>query len=172
MNMNSISQSPPKSALRRGRLLLAALVAFGIAVALLFWRMATLHEQIDGYGFARIFFVVLAFNVVSNVTRWLLTKIRSRTFLTGQFPLFIGLVKLAALITPVVLIVVFLVGLAVGGEFESVSLQALIRSLLYFTIVSLAGNGLLNCVLVVRHFRGTLAATSREIVGRRRWLRR
>ena len=171
MSPHRVANSASEAERRTGRALLAVVLGSGIAVALLIQLSATVFRKIAGYEFALIFIAGLAFSVLSYLARWLLTKNRKRTFLSGRFPLAIALIKLSAFITFALSLLLFLASLLIGGAFKTHSLDVLVRSAIYFAIITLFADGFLNSVMVIRHFRGTLAATSRE-VSRRRWLSR
>ena len=167
--MNSVLPETEDSARRKGRMLLAAMIGVAILFAVLIFRMASAPEYVISVTIIWTIFAAFGFNALSYLARWLLTKNRRRTFISGRFPFVVGMTKFVAVMTTTVLILLFSVGLIAGGEFRRASLQAMIVSLLYSTVLSLIGNGLMNVLIVVRHFRGTLKDTTRAAVGPRGW---
>ena len=145
-----------------GRLLLGAVVGLGVTLAFLILLTAASPETIDGMALTWVIFTAVGFNGLSFLARWLLTKNRRRTFLEGRFPFAVGLAKLTGLVACATLIVALLAGLIAGQPLSKMALSAFVFGLVAFAIVSLFANGILNVILLVRHLRGTLAATSRE----------
>jgi len=140
------------------------LIGAGIVVALAILAASSRLKVVDGMLLVWIVIGAFVLNSISFLARWLLTKSRRRIFLLGRYPVTIALVKFAAVIAVLSLIVFAGVGLLIGGGFGRITLIALIDGLILFTIVSLTGNCLLNALVVSRHLRGTLAVTSREPV--------
>jgi len=143
-------------------LLLAAVIGLGVGVAVVILLRASSPKKL-GPEFASIILFAFAFNVVSFGARWLLTKSYRRIHLSGRLPLVVGLAKVSGLIACVTLMAALLAGLVAGPPFGKITLGALIIGLVAFALVSLVANGLMNLLIVARHFRGTLAATSREL---------
>jgi hypothetical protein len=155
---------------RKGRIVLAALLAFAAATPFLIQVAARWRKAIDGEVFLWNIIAAFAFNAASYLARWLLTKSWRRTFLRGRLPVLIDLAKLWAFFVCAILILALIAGLIAGPPFAGITLRALVSGLLGFGVLSLVGNALLNAVIVLRHFRGTLAGSSREVKGLRGWL--
>jgi hypothetical protein len=64
---------------RKGRLVLLAVISFGVILALVVLLTAASPRNLD--GIAPVFFAALAFNVLSLIARWILTKNRRPIFL-------------------------------------------------------------------------------------------
>ena len=79
----------------------------------------------------------------------------------GEYNFAVGLAKVAAFITMVLLILCLVAGLVAGSPYREIALRALILALVASGVFFLIANGLLNAIVVVRHLRGTLATTSR-----------
>jgi hypothetical protein len=146
---------------QRKWLLIGALVGVALISTAALEFAATSVGYVDGLVISRTIIGAFLFNVISLLARWL-TKNRGRTFLLGRFPLAIGLTKLAALATIVLLIVFAAAGFVAGGPYNGITLRALVLGVIGSTVLLMVTNGLLNAIVVVRHFQGTLAATSRE----------
>jgi len=148
---------------KRAWSLLTGVIAAGVGLALAILVRANSTTAVA--GLPQAFFVALAFNALSFLARWLLTKSRRRMFLQGRFPLVVGLARLSGFIACATLVVALVVGMIAGPPLAQVTLAAFVTGLLLFATLSITATGILNAVVVVRHLRGTLAATSREGVG-------
>lgn len=144
-----------------------AIIGLGVTAALLI--LVTSSQKVNAFPLALALFGSLAFNAVSIVARWL-TKNRRPTFLQGRFPVLLGLAKISGLIACATLVLTLIAGLVAGPPLMKVAFGAFVTGILAFAVLSLVANGLLNFVVVVRHFRGTLVATSREVSGPRKRL--
>jgi hypothetical protein len=71
-------------------------------------------------------------------------------------------VKFAGVVAALCLMVLCGVGLLIGGTFRQETLKALLFGIVLLGVLSLAGNGLMNALVAIRHLRGTLAETSRD----------
>jgi hypothetical protein len=164
--MNSFPDQPSDNSRRNGRVLLAAIACLGMTLAVLILLRAASPAKVDGMVRPLVIIAALAFNLISFAARWLLTKSRRRIYLRGRLPLAFGLARLAAFFGCVTLILALIAALIAGPPFSEVAFDAFIVGLVYFAVLSLIAGGLLNVIIVARHFRGTLAATSREVSGR------
>jgi hypothetical protein len=110
------------------------------------------------------FIGAVVLNAISLVARWISTRGRRKIFLLGQVPFAIGLIKVATLLIMALLILLLIAALMVGPPFRAVALSALILGMVGSAAVLMSANALLNGIIVLRRFRGTLAETSRETV--------
>ena len=147
---------------RKGRLALTALIATGVTIALAILVSAYSMHRIEGYGFVLPFVVALGFNALSLVARWLLTKSHNVAFVEGRLPGIVGLAKLVNFVAFTSLVLSMVIGLLAGPPLREITLRALLIGMFVFAIFTLFANGILNGIIVARHFRGTLRATSRE----------
>jgi hypothetical protein len=139
---------------------LAGVIGLGVALALALLLFASSAKKIE--GLAQAFLVALGFNALSYVSRWLLTNVRGRIWLKGGFPWAMGLAKVSGLVACATLLLAMLAGLIAGPPFAQVTLSAMVMGLLTFAILASATTGILNVIIVTRHFRGTLLATSQQ----------
>jgi hypothetical protein len=123
---------------------------------------AASDHRLNGYALKVAFFGVLLLNVVSLLARWLLTKSRQRIFLLGRLPFTMGMIKLAAFATVLMLIITLIGGIIAGPHYRAITLSAFVLGLVWSAILMLGANGILTTIIVVRYLRGTLASTSRE----------
>ena len=143
-------------------LILGGVIAAGVLLAAAVLLRAT--STMDVAGLPQAFFVALAFNALSVIARWLLTKSRRRIFLHGRLTFVVGLAKLSGFVACAILLVALIVGVIAGPPLAQVTLGAFVVGLLLFAILSITATGILNAVVVVRQLRGTLATTAREVV--------
>jgi hypothetical protein len=139
--------------------ILVMVIGASIAFALAIW--VSTSRLVVGSPFVILLVGAILLNLISFLTRWLLTRNTRRIFLLGRYPLFLGAVKVTGLIGVLLLMLLCGIGLLVGGAFGQHAFRALIAGLILFAVVSLTVNGLLSALIVFRHLRGTLAATSR-----------
>ena len=158
--MNSISHETKDRLQRRKWLLIGAIIGIAAAVCVLLEFAGASTNRIDGFVFPAAVGALL-FNVICLALRWLLTRNLQRIFLSGPLPFAIGLAKVTALITMILLILCLVVGLVAGSPYRETAFRALILAVVGSGVFFLIANGLLNAIVVVRHFRGTLATTSR-----------
>jgi hypothetical protein len=140
---------------------LAAIIGAAVVVSATLELTAAAAKTIGGFAFTWTIIGAFLFNATSLLARWLLTKSRQRIFLIGRFPLVVVVVKLVLLAATAILIVLMIAGLAAGPPYSGISLRALVFGLIASGVLMLVANGLLNTIIVVRQFRGTLATTSR-----------
>jgi hypothetical protein len=146
---------------RKKQLIIAAAASCGAVASLLALASGAYSNRVGGtVGSAVI--GSLAFNAVATVARFSFTHVRKRVFLVGGFPMALGFARLSGFATVVFLLLVCAAGYVVGEPFRGIALRGLVFGALGFTIISFLADGLLNATIVLRHFRGTLAATSRE----------
>jgi len=144
----------------RGRLVITGLVCVSIAIA-----MAIVATAQTPIGSSVIVFVLggsILLNLIGYVLRLVTTKVRKRVFLLGRYQFAIGVTKLIGVLTVGSLALLLAIGLLVGRPYNEVALAAFVRGIVAFGFVSLIANGLLDLLIVARHFQGTLAATSTE----------
>lgn len=137
-----------------------------LVIGVLFAAMILLRtgtQRADGLRLVWVCLAAITFNVLSLLSRWILIRNRRQLFLRGTFPRVFGLAKVCGLITCVALILTMLAGLIFGPPMREIALKALVLGLIGLAALSLFANGLLNSIIVYRHFRGTLAATSDDI---------
>lgn len=152
------------SELRKGLLAAGLVGSSGITWLTVEFLSAT-NEQFNGYLLTWLFLCAILLNIASLLARWLLTKSRQRTLLAGRLPFAIAFSKVVAFGAVVMLLLSMLAGLVLGEPFRDVTLRALVFGAVWTGVWMLGANGLMNMIVVVRHRRGTLPTTSREVAG-------
>jgi hypothetical protein len=103
-----------------------------------------------------------AFNIVTTLVRWLLTRTVRRIYLIGRYPFALGLMKLVALIAVAATLLMTLIAAIVEPSSRRWLVDAIVLGFVQFAIIALFSDGLANIVIITRHLRGTLADTSSE----------
>ncbi|MGN6848983.1 MAG: hypothetical protein ACTHJK_05855 [Sphingomicrobium sp.] len=156
--MSGTDQAAHSSAHRRWMIL--TLISAAVIAAVILIEFVGPLTKFDLLG--PVVIAACALNIFSWICRLALTKAWRRTWLKGRFPFLVGLAKLMAVLTVVILLLLLAIGVVTGGQSRETTIGAFILGLVLFAIVSLIGNGILNAVVVVRHFRGTLTRASQE----------
>jgi hypothetical protein len=101
------------------------------------------------------------FAIATWMLRLVLARNVDRTFLVGRLPFALLLVKLVGVVTVLVLLALWPIGLAVGDGFHDMTSRALITGLIGAAVLMIATTGVLNLLAVYRRLAGTLETTSR-----------
>jgi hypothetical protein len=143
------------------RLTIAAVICTGLLLALAL--VITAKRPLDSTLIPWAIGIAFFFALISQLSRWLITKSSRRIFLVGNYPLALGLVRMSGFLAVLSLVALWLTALATSSPFRAISLTALIRGVILSATLGLVVAGLQNLLIVARHFRGTLATTTRPL---------
>ena len=153
---------PRATAIRPPRLLLLAGFVCVAAFLCAGFEVGASRDLFSGLHLGLVVIAAFLFSGIILGLRCLITKISGRTFLLGRMPFALGLVKLTGVAVVLLLIICLLAGLIAGSPIREITIRAAVAGIITSAALSFAANGLLNAIIIVRHFRGTLLTTSRS----------